>query len=192
MPAVRRLAVLIGVLALSAGVVGTSACSAERSADAKGVGATGAPGPSAPGGTAPSGTGAAEPVVKQVLAQMADPPGAPGRTLTLIRYTIAPSAKLSAHVHPGVQLASIESGTLTYTVESGRAVIRRAGGTTEQVDGPAITQLRPGDAVQESGDMVHFGANDTGQPVVITASLLTETGKDLAVVTGSSAPPASR
>jgi hypothetical protein len=30
--------------------------------------------------------------------------------------------------------------------------------------------------------MVHFGANATGAPVIILASLLTESGRDLAVL----------
>ncbi len=125
---------------------------------------------------------AAEPVQRDILATDVDPPGAPGRTLTLIRYTIAPGAQLAAHVHPGVQMASIQSGSLAYTVISGTAVVKRApSGAVEEVTGPAATTLGPGDAVTETGEMVHFGANMTAEPVVILASLLTETGRDLAV-----------
>lgn len=127
-------------------------------------------------------TTASEPVVKEVLADMVDPPGGDGSTLTLIRYTIGPGAQLDPHIHPGVQLASIESGTLTYTVESGEAVVHRADDTTETLDGPAETTLGPGDALQEIDGMVHFGANDTDDPVVIIATLLTEDGHELAEV----------
>src|SRR5262245_24642473 len=87
-----------------------------------------APAPTAPGTTAVA-------VLKQTLASEVDPPGAPGRTLTLMRYTIAPGAQLSPHIHPGVQLASIESGELTYTVISGTATVTRATGTKEEVSG---------------------------------------------------------
>src|SRR5437660_668399 len=81
---------------------------------------------------------ASNPVVKDILATQIDPPGAPGRTLTLVRYRIAPGAQLPAHVHPGVQLASVQSGTLTYTVISGTAAVRRgATATGETVTGPA-------------------------------------------------------
>ena len=141
--------------------------------------ATTTPTPATP--TTPAAT-AAEPVVKEVLADMVDPPGGDGSTLTLIRYTIAPGAQLDPHIHPGVQLAAIESGTLAYTVESGTAVVHRADGTTENIDGPAETSLEPGDAVQEIDGMVHFGANDTDDPVVILATLLTEDGHELAEV----------
>lgn len=137
---------------------------------------------------APATTAAA--VVKEVLASMTDPPGAPGRTLTLIRYTIAPGAQLPAHVHPGVQLASIQAGSLSYTVVSGTAIVRRAGNATpEPVTGPKAITLDPGDAVEEKGDMVHFGANRTADPVVILATLLTESGRDLAVPVAT--PPTS-
>lgn len=121
-------------------------------------------------------------VAKEVLGTDPAPPGAPGRTLTLIRYTIAPGAALAPHVHPGIQMAAIDSGTLTYTVESGTATVRRQGSdTTQAVTGPTTITLGPGDAVIETGDMVHFGANETTQPVVITATLLTDSTKDLAV-----------
>lgn len=150
------------------------------------------------GSTAPA-TSAGAPgttvaVQKDVLATDPQPPGAPGRTLTLIRYTIAPGAKLAPHVHPGVQLASIQSGTLTYTVVSGTVTLTRASrdagesaGPT-QVTGPTTITLGPGDVVAETGDMVHYGANETSSPVVILASLLTETGKDLAVTVTTTAP----
>ncbi len=120
-------------------------------------------------------------VKREILGTDVDPPGALGRTLTLVRYTIAPGAKLAPHVHPGVQMASIESGSLTYTVVSGTATVQRADGAVEPVTGPSTTTLGPGDAVIETGDMVHFGANPTKVPVVIEATLLTEDGKDLAI-----------
>jgi quercetin dioxygenase-like cupin family protein len=128
-------------------------------------------------------TASAEPVLREILAATEDPPGATGRTLTLARYTIQPGAKLPAHVHPGIQMAWIERGTLTYTIESGTAQVRRAG--TEQpepVEGPTTLALEAGDAVFELGDMVHFGENASAEPIVIFAALLTETGEDLAVV----------
>ena len=122
------------------------------------------------------------PVVRDLLAVNVDPPGAPGRTLSLVRYTIAPGAQLPSHVHPGVQIAAIQEGTLSYTIISGTATIKRSSGVTESMTGPGKTALSPGDAVTETGDMVHFGANATSAPVVILASLLTESGRDLAVL----------
>jgi quercetin dioxygenase-like cupin family protein len=133
--------------------------------------------------TTPSG----EPVVREILAQMDSPPGAPGRRLTLVRYTIAPAAQLAPHIHPGVQVASITSGILTYEIVSGTVTIQRNVGpngvpaSTEQLTGPARTTLGRGDVVFEEGQMVHFGANTTSEAVVIAATLITEAGADLAV-----------
>ena len=149
------------------------------------TGTKGAPPPSA----SPATT--AVPVLKESLATEVDPPGAPGRTLTLMRYTIAPGAKLSPHIHPGVQLASIQSGTLTYTVISGTATVTRANGTKEEVTGQTIT-LGPGDAVAENDGMVHFGENKTDAPVVILATLLTQSDKDLAVTVTTGATGTTR
>ena len=125
------------------------------------------------------------------LADLDGPPGADGRTLTLARYTIAAGAKLVPHVHPGVQLAHVESGTLTYTVVSGTALVQRAG-TTEhtEVPGPTTIELEAGDVVIEVDDMVHFGENRSDEPLVILATLLTEDGHKLAepVTTTTAAP----
>jgi quercetin dioxygenase-like cupin family protein len=129
---------------------------------------------------------AAEPVVREILSQVDSPPGAPGRRLTLVRYTIAPAAQLAPHIHPGVQVASIVSGTLNYEIVSGTVTIQRSVGAngvparTEALTGPAQTALRPGDTVVEEGTMVHFGANKTSEPVVISATLITE-GSDLSL-----------
>jgi quercetin dioxygenase-like cupin family protein len=131
--------------------------------------------------TARTGPGAPSAVVKDVLASDVDPPGAPGKTLTLIRYTIPAAAKLAPHTHPGVQLASIQSGTLTYTVVSGTIPLKHRDGTTENLVGPTTTKLHAGDVVTEVDGVVHYGADDTTQPVVILATLLTRDGKDLAV-----------
>ena len=125
-----------------------------------------------------------------VLGDLVDPPGGDGSTLSLVRYRIAPGAKLEPHIHPGVQMARIESGTLTYTIESGTALVRRAGTDVDaEVTGPTTITLEAGDTVVERGDMVHFGENRSENPLVIIATLLTEDGRDLAVpVTPTTVP----
>lgn len=135
-------------------------------------------------------TGTTLAVQKTTLDNMVDPPGAPGRTLTLMKYDIAPGAKLSPHIHPGLQMAHIDSGTLTYTVVSGTAQVRRAGSTVDEpITGPTTTELNAGDAVIELGDMVHFGENNGDVPVLITATLLTENGHDLAETVTTTTTP---
>ena len=181
---VRRMRRVLAVLTLSIGALVLAACGADTAGTAAGGAAPGTSSAST-GGTAPGTTVA---VAKEVLASEADPPGADGSTLTLMRYTIAPGAQLAPHIHPGVQLAHIESGTLTYTVVSGTATVTRAGGEVEPVTGPTTTALGPGDSVAENDGMVHFGANETDEPVVILATLLTQDGQDLAVTVTTTTP----
>lgn len=181
MTSLRRPLRLAGILtALAVGTLAAGGCGSDAasSSSASSVAATGT-------------TVAVEPVVKDVLATDTTPPGADGYTLTLIRYTIAPGAELAPHVHPGVQMANIDSGTLTYTIVSGTATVRRSGGEPASVSGPTTISLGPGDSVVEPADMVHFGANGTDQPVVITATLLTETAQGLSVAVSTTTTTAS-
>src|SRR3954452_22541120 len=53
---------------------------------------------------------------RTVLAQEVDPPGSHDRTLALSRVRIPAHTQLALHRHPGVQLAYVQKGTLTYTV----------------------------------------------------------------------------
>lgn len=179
------LAALVAIAVLLAGCGGSSeGTGATTSTTATETTTTTGPGSTT---TAPGASGPA--VVKDVLGTEVDPPGAEGRTLTLIRYTIPPGAQLAPHIHPGVQMARITEGELTYTVVDGTAIVRRAGAEEdEELTGPATTALRAGDTVTELDGMVHFGANDTAEDVIIDATLLTEDGKDLAVPVTTSDP----
>ena len=169
--------------------VGVSLAALVFAATACGSSTTGAASTPTPTASVTASKAAAVPVLREVLDNDLTPPGAPGRTLSLVRYTIAPGARLPPHVHPGVQLASIQSGTLTYTVISGVAKVRRAGASTDTpVKGPATIKLGPGDAVTEIGNMVHFGENKTPSPVIILAALLTEDGHPLAEPVATATP----
>ncbi|MCC5952339.1 MAG: cupin domain-containing protein [Acidimicrobiia bacterium] len=176
----RLLSVLCTALLCTAPVL--AACGSDTGNGEQDAGTTGTTTAAAVADIDASAASTDEPVVRETLAELVDPPGAEGRTLSLVRYTIAPGAQLPAHIHPGVQMAAIESGTLSYTIIEGTAQVRRG---TEHVDedvaGPTTIELGPGDAVIELADMVHFGANDTEEPIVIVATLLTETGEELAI-----------
>jgi len=168
----RAVRVLLAVLVIPT----AAACGSSENA-------TSAPATSAPATPTTTTTTTAAPatVVRDVLDNDLTPPRAPDSTLSLVRYTIPAGAKLAAHVHPGVQMASIESGTLTHTVMSGTAQVRRAGATTDTpTTGPTTIELGRGDAVTEAGNMVHFGENKTNAPVVILATLLSAHGHELA------------
>src|SRR6478609_6752609 len=90
-------------------------------------------------GTPAAGTPASGAVVREVLAS-SDPAEAPGEILSLVRYTIPAGAVLPVHKHPGDQMATVISGTLTYhVVANGDVPITRANGTKETA--------HPGDTV---------------------------------------------
>jgi len=55
------------------------------------------------------------------------------------------------------------------------------------VPGPNKVLLRPGDALVETSSLVHFGANDTGKPVVIELAALLQQGAPLATPVGTGA-----
>jgi quercetin dioxygenase-like cupin family protein len=111
-------------------------------------------------------------VVREVLGS-AEPAEADGELLQLSRYTIPAGAVLPVHTHPGVQMATVESGTLTYHVVSdGEVVITRADGTTETaLPGDTVT-FEVGDSWVEPEGMVHWAENLTDQPVVLLSASL--------------------
>ena len=111
-------------------------------------------------------------VVRHVLSS-SEPAAAPGETLALVEYVIPAGAVLPIHTHPGLQMATVASGTLTYhVIEHGRVVVTRADGS-EEVVGPGETvTFGVGDSWVEPEGMVHYAENLTSQPVVLMASSL--------------------
>lgn len=111
-------------------------------------------------------------VERDVLAE-GTPAAAPEDALQLVQYTIPPHIRLPAHTHPGMQVSTVESGTLLYTVVEGEASLTRADGTVEVIT-PASGEvaIEAGDALVEPAGMVHFGRNGADEPIVLlTASL---------------------
>jgi quercetin dioxygenase-like cupin family protein len=130
-----------------------------------------APSPSTAPGQAATPAASAAAVIRSVLAA-GQPSAAPDQNLELVRYTIAPHTKLAPHHHPGMQLALIESGSLTYSVIEGTITVHAADGATRTI-GPGETgTIGAGEWIAETETIVHFGANDTDSPVVILAASL--------------------
>jgi quercetin dioxygenase-like cupin family protein len=131
---------------------------------------------------------------REVLVE-GSPVAAPGQVLQLVRYTIPQGVVLPMHVHPGMQIAWIESGVLHYTVvEGGEIPIQRAWmeGSPEPLEmlGPGeSTDLYPGDSVVEVLGVVHYGENLGKEPVVILAATLLEAGQPPAIVVTPAASP---
>ncbi|MFL5873358.1 MAG: hypothetical protein ACJ75T_07800 [Solirubrobacterales bacterium] len=68
--------------------------------------------------------GPSEPTaIRTALAQTETVQGAPGRTMVLSKVMVEPGAKLALHHHLGTQISRVASGTLTYTVRQGSAVL---------------------------------------------------------------------
>jgi quercetin dioxygenase-like cupin family protein len=169
-PARADIRAALTALALVAASVWLAACAAAQPSS----------GPSGSGnGGTPAATTAA--VVRSVLAAGV-PASAPGRNLELVRYTIAPHTALAPHHHPGMQLALIESGTLTYSVIEGTIEVHGTDGSTRTI-GPGETgQIVAGEWIAETESIVHFGANDTDDPVVILAASLLAADEPPAIV----------
>ncbi len=124
-------------------------------------------------------------VVRQSLAEVAAPPGAPHRTLGLSKVVVMPGAELPSHHHPGAQLGYVAEGVLTYTVETGRATLLRGPG-----DDPAVVRrvrpgqtvrVRPGQWLREEQGEVHHARNAGATPIVIYTATLLRTGKPAAI-----------
>jgi Cupin len=129
-------------------------------------------------------TDAPTPVARTVYGK-AEPENAPGQSLTLQKVVIEPGAKLPEHFHEGTQIATIRRGVLTYNVVSGAVSVTRADGTNESVRGPGVVKLRKGDAIVEPESLVHYGANDGKQKVVIELAALLHDGAELSTAVGA-------
>jgi quercetin dioxygenase-like cupin family protein len=134
-------------------------------------------------------------VVREVLATGL-PPAAPGQTLDLVRYTIQPGTTLAVHIHPGMQIAWVQSGELTYHVLKGEVQIGRAANASAGQPGlPEIlaagesTVLVPGDWVAEVPGAVHYGENLGSEPLVLWAATLLETGQPPAIPVNAEGTP---
>lgn len=121
--------------------------------------------------------------IRNALAQTSKVQGALNRTLVLSRVEVEPGAELALHHHLGTQVAHIESGTLTYTVRRGSAVVK----TGESDQNPQVVRriragqtapIRSGQWIVEQPSDIHEAANRGSSPVVIYLATLLKTGAD--------------
>jgi quercetin dioxygenase-like cupin family protein len=132
-----------------------------------------------PGALARSG---AEPTaVRSALAQTSKVQGAAGRTMVLSKVVVEPGAKLALHHHLGTQISRVASGTLTYTVRQGSAVLREGDAEKEPrlvrtIKAGQTARIHPGQWLVEQPSDIHEAANRGSTPVVIYLSALLKTG----------------
>jgi quercetin dioxygenase-like cupin family protein len=146
----------------------------------------GSPASIPPSGGAPASVDSVPPVVRDILAA-GDPSAAPGAKLELVRYTIQPGTRLATHRHPGMQLARIDAGTLTYTVVEGVVTVHEADGGTRDIRAGETDRIEAGEWMAEHEGVVHFGENAGPEAVVILASSLLEADQPPAIPVGSPA-----
>lgn len=133
-----------------------------------------------PSATAQDSTPEATPAsgVSREVLHTALPEMAPGYALSLTRVVIEPGGVAAAHMHPGLQLIYIESGTIYYTVVTGGELPYTLAGEDGQpgVEGILAAgeeiEFGPGDRFVEQKPMVHIAENRGDVPVVILAASL--------------------
>ncbi len=101
----------------------------------------------------------------------------PGYELVLARVVIPPGSIVPAHMHPGMQLIYIDSGSIHYTVVSGELPFTKLGedGISDEEEilfAGEETEFKAGDRFVEMEGMVHIAENRGDLPAVILASSL--------------------
>jgi quercetin dioxygenase-like cupin family protein len=122
-----------------------------------------------------------EPTVTRTALGAGKPKGAPGRSLALSRVVIPPGAQLALHHHEGTQVAFIQSGVLTYTVESGSVKVMK--GAADQnpkvvrtISGGKTGKIRAGEWIVEQPSAHHSAANNGPKRIVIYLATLLKEG----------------
>lgn len=132
------------------------------------------PGAFAQGGSEPT-------AVRTALARTEKVQGAPNRTMVLSKVVVEPGAKLALHHHLGTQISRVASGTLTYTVRQGSAVLREGDAEKEPrrvrtIEAGQTARIKAGQWLVEQPSDIHEAANRGTTPVVIYLATLLQTG----------------
>lgn len=132
------------------------------------------PGALAQGGSEPT-------AVRSALARSEKVQGAPERTMVLSKVVVEPGAKLALHHHLGTQISRVASGSLTYTVRQGSAVLREGDAEEEPrlvrtIEAGQTARIKVGQWLVEQPSDVHEAANRGSTPVVIYLATLLKTG----------------
>jgi quercetin dioxygenase-like cupin family protein len=118
---------------------------------------------------------------RDAMAQTARVQGAPQRELVLSRVVVPAGAKLALHHHLGTQVARIESGVLTYTVQQGSVVIRRGQSDADPtlvrtIKAGQTGEIKAGEWIVEQPSDIHRAANNGSKPVMIYLATLLKAG----------------
>ena len=117
-------------------------------------------------------------------------PAAPGQTLVLYRVIVR-GGEVPWHMHPGTTLLTVESGTFSSVLQTGRAWVTRPGAAPEQVTEPGTEiVLKPGEGLSYSADVVHNASAVGDEPASVVLASLLETGQPLFTLTNEHGTPA--
>lgn len=125
--------------------------------------------------------------ITRTVLSVSRPANAPGQVLYLTRVRIAPKSRLTEHFHDGTQIASVQSGVLSYRITSGTVTITGRNGTVRTVTGPRTVRIRAGESLVEGAGLTHYGSNATSKPVVILTAALIAEGAGLSTPVGTGA-----
>ena len=115
------------------------------------------------------------------LGASEDVRGAKDRTLGLSRVVVPAGAELALHHHQGTQVAYVDTGTLTYTVDSGSVEVRKGAADDDpklvrKIGSGETAKVKAGQWLVEQPSDHHMAANRTDKKIVIYLSTLLETG----------------
>jgi quercetin dioxygenase-like cupin family protein len=118
---------------------------------------------------------------REALAQSTKVQGVKGRTLGLSRVMIPAGAMLALHHHLGTQIAYIQAGVLTYTVQEGSVSVMQGPADGEpklvrKIKAGQTGKIRAGQWIVEQPSVIHRAANLGNAEIVIFLSTLLKTG----------------
>ena len=117
------------------------------------------------------------------------PAAAPDHTLVLYRVVLD-GGEIPSHIHPGTTVLSVESGTLSWTLQAGTVSVIRPGAAPEQVAEPGTEiVLGPGEGLWYDADGVHTARSAEAVPVSVLISALLETGQPAITLTDEPGTP---
>jgi quercetin dioxygenase-like cupin family protein len=118
---------------------------------------------------------------RTALAQSTKVQGVKGRTLGLSRVVIPAGASIALHHHLGTQVAYIQSGVLSYTVQEGSVSVMSGPADGEpklvrKISAGQTGKISAGQWIVEQPSVIHQAANRGSAKIVIYLSTLLKTG----------------
>jgi hypothetical protein len=118
-----------------------------------------------------------------------EPANAPGLSLVLYRVTFR-GGEVPPHMHPGTTVATVESGTFSWTLMAGTVWVTRPGAAPEETTEPGTEiVLNPGEGLIYHDDIVHTARGAGAEPAVVLVTALFEAGQPFLTLTDEHGTP---